>query len=468
MGMLGKLCIPLFLGAALLTAPLCVSAQDKVDKSIKAGSSAVMSKGYTLRDVPEKKFTAVTDADKGSTVKVVEIQDRWAKVELDGKAGWMPLRLLKKAGKGEDDGAVADADEKPAKNKKKKKKGKKGGDDDAAAADSGPAIETGNAVLKKAYKLRSTTTKKYEVTGKAKKGESVTLVSTEGKWAKVRRSNGEEGYLPARLVEQKEGAGDQTPAASPALVEEKKPEPAAASAVLAEGGQARVRYRFELRSTNQKDFKVTGNANEGVLATVVKLGKNWAQIRTRDGAEGWIPLTYIEAAAGEPAPPPAAFQEESATAAAPKSDAPKPEAAVNMEETPSAKPTSDDLSASSGFEREGVSGSVGKSLRGPVDKPVSTWVWVTGGLAIAGAGVGSVFALNNELKKVEGKDNPNSSRDNAIAMGGFAAAGVFGLTSLVLYLTDPGDSRAESASTPLQVSPMITGSGGGIGVAGGF
>ncbi len=105
--------------------------------------------------------------------------------------------------------------------------------------------------------------------------------------------------------------------------------------------------------------------------------------------------------------------------------------------------------------------------------------YVTGGIAIVAAGVGTGFGIAALGKKSDFNKSPNAdtadSGENAalIADMAFGVAITFGVTSLVLFLSDGGDSSADKdtkkASLPsskkvtFTAAPFFTREGGGAG-----
>ena len=99
------------------------------------------------------------------------------------------------------------------------------------------------------------------------------------------------------------------------------------------------------------------------------------------------------------------------------------------------------------------------------------------GVAVVGAGVGTVFgvlALQNKSDYAKGPTYANAARGNndaAYADGGIALAVAAGVTSLVLFLTSPSSQDEATAppapkagSAALSASPLVTAHGGGAGV----
>ena len=104
----------------------------------------------------------------------------------------------------------------------------------------------------------------------------------------------------------------------------------------------------------------------------------------------------------------------------------------------------------------------------------TTAALVAAGVAVVGAGVGTVFgalALENQSEYRKSPTYSNSSQGNndaAYADGAFALAVAAGVTSLVLYLTR-GTTPGASSTTPktdspvVSAAPIVTPKGGGAG-----
>ena len=54
----------------------------------------INTKNANIRSKPEAKATVVMKADKGEVVKLLERREKWSKVEIKGKKGWVSNSLL--------------------------------------------------------------------------------------------------------------------------------------------------------------------------------------------------------------------------------------------------------------------------------------------------------------------------------------------------------------------------------------
>ena len=104
----------------------------------------------------------------------------------------------------------------------------------------------------------------------------------------------------------------------------------------------------------------------------------------------------------------------------------------------------------------------------------STVALIAAGVAVAGAGVATVFGVlalqskNDYEKSPTNANSGNGNNDAAYADGGIALAVAAGVTSLVLLLTD--DTRRDASAAvsrrgpaTFSATPIVTASGGGAG-----
>lgn len=152
-----------------------------------------------------------------------------------------------------------------------------------AAADA-PASSATALVATGALNVRSGPGVTYSVVTVASQGQTVQLLgrNANSSWAKIRLSNGSEGWVNASLLTPSVAINSLPFADSPAAPE--PPVPVAPGAVLS------------LRSGPGFNYPVTGSVYQGLQVTAI--GRNaantWLKVRLSDGQEGWIGVQYVQ------------------------------------------------------------------------------------------------------------------------------------------------------------------------------
>jgi N-acetylmuramoyl-L-alanine amidase len=124
----------------------------------------------------------------------------------------------------------------------------------------------------------------YSVLTVATQGQTVTLLGRNGNssWAKIRLSNGTEGWANASLLTATVSISSLPLADSPAAPQ--PPVPVAPGAVLS------------LRSGPGNSYPVTGSVYQGLQVTAVGRNANstWLKVQLSDGQQGWIGAQYVQ------------------------------------------------------------------------------------------------------------------------------------------------------------------------------
>jgi hypothetical protein len=117
----------------------------------------------------------------------------------------------------------------------------------------------------------------------------------------------------------------------------------------------------------------------------------------------------------------------------------------------------------------------------PKEKPSKVPAFITGGLAVAAVGVGTVFGILALGKQSDFKSSPNADTADTgenfalVADMSFGIAITLGVTSLVLFLTNDDEPAKAATSAPvkkasnpwknLTIAPIVTTQGGGAGAS---
>lgn len=228
------------------------------------GAYATIATGaLNVRSGPSLAYNPVAVVNQGNVVSLIgrNADSTWAKIRLsNGTEGWVnaagtyitpsvaisSLPLV----------AVADAPE------------------SSATA----LVSTG------ALNVRSGPGVTYSVVTVASQGQTVMLLgrNANSSWAKIRLSNGTEGWVNATLLTPSVAISSLPFADSPAPPE--PPVPVAPGAVLS------------LRSGPGFNYPVTGSVYQGLQVSAI--GRNaantWLKVRLSDGQEGWIGAQYVQ------------------------------------------------------------------------------------------------------------------------------------------------------------------------------
>ncbi|MCP4421531.1 MAG: SH3 domain-containing protein [Chloroflexi bacterium] len=147
-----------------------------------------------------------------------------------------------------------------------------------------PATTATALVATGALNVRSGPGVTYSVLTVATQGQTVTLLgrNANSSWAKIRLSNGTEGWVNASLLTSNVSISSLPLADSPAAPE--LPIPVAPGAVLS------------LRSGPGSSYQVTGSVYQGLQVTAV--GRNasstWLKVQLSDGQQGWIGAQFVQ------------------------------------------------------------------------------------------------------------------------------------------------------------------------------
>jgi uncharacterized protein YgiM (DUF1202 family) len=154
----------------------------------------------SLRAEPGEKAKVVAELKEGQKVRVLERKDRWVKVQVKGKTGWVTRTQI-------DDDQRGEAEKEKEADGKDERKGKEEGWGTVGAGD-GDA-KGGETVAKKGGKVRvgdevtfgrkapifERANEKSDVLFTAKKGEKMTVVSLdEDGWIRVQTDDGDKGW----------------------------------------------------------------------------------------------------------------------------------------------------------------------------------------------------------------------------------------------------------------------------------
>ena len=168
--------------------------------------------------------------------------------------------------------------------------------EEAAAADTGAQAEgersavvsTSNGRLR----VRSGPGADYDIVAYLNDGDTVTVLSVEGDWAKIRTADGQEGYTSAEylIIEEAPAAEAATEAESEASAEAgtaAEQEAEGTAVISTESGRLRV------RSGPGANYDIVAYLYNGDTVTVLSIDGDWAKIRTENGEEGYVSVSFL-------------------------------------------------------------------------------------------------------------------------------------------------------------------------------
>ena len=121
---------------------------------------------------------------------------------------------------------------------------------------------------------------------------TVTVLSVEGDWAKIRTADGQEGYTSAEylIIEEAPAAEAATEAESEASAEAgtaAEQEAEGTAVISTESGRLRV------RSGPGANYDIVAYLYNGDTVTVLSIDGDWAKIRTENGEEGYVSVSFL-------------------------------------------------------------------------------------------------------------------------------------------------------------------------------
>ena len=149
-------------------------------------------------------------------------------------------------------------------------------------------IVTGSGRLR----VRSGPGADYDIVAYLNDGDTVTVLSVEGDWAKIRTADGQEGYTSAEylIIEEAPAAEAATEAESEASAEAgtaAEQEAEGTAVISTESGRLRV------RSGPGANYDIVAYLYNGDTVTVLSIDGDWAKIRTENGEEGYVSVSFL-------------------------------------------------------------------------------------------------------------------------------------------------------------------------------
>ncbi|WP_420986673.1 SH3 domain-containing protein [Bacillus toyonensis] len=229
------------------------------DATIKNGTQEVGTINATslrVRSAANTSSSVLGNLKNGEKVTVLGKANGWAKINYQGKEGYVSLEFVKlEAGKQE---------EKPAEN----------------ITNGTQEVGTINAT---SLRVRSAANTSSSVLGNLKNGEKVTVLGKANGWAKI-NYQGKEGYVSLEFVKLEAGKQEEKPAEN-----------------ITNGTQEVGTINatsLRVRSAANTSSSVLGNLKNGEKVTVLGKANGWAKINYQ-GKEGYVSLEFVKLEAGK-------------------------------------------------------------------------------------------------------------------------------------------------------------------------
>ncbi|QPW50474.1 SH3 domain-containing protein [Bacillus thuringiensis] len=229
------------------------------DATIKNGTQEVGTINATslrVRSAANTSSSVLGNLKNGEKVTVLGKANGWAKINYQGKEGYVSLEFVKlEAGKQE---------EKPAEN----------------ITNGTQEVGTINAT---SLRVRSAANTSSTILGTLKNGEKVTVLGKANGWAKI-NYQGKEGYVSLEFVKLEAGKQEEKPAEN-----------------ITNGTQEVGTINatsLRVRSAANTSSSVLGNLKNGEKVTVLGKANGWAKI-SYQGKEGYVSLEFVKLEAGK-------------------------------------------------------------------------------------------------------------------------------------------------------------------------
>ncbi|MEM5629808.1 SH3 domain-containing protein [Bacillus toyonensis] len=233
--------------------------EEKPAENITNGTQEVGTINATslrVRSAANTSSSVLGNLKNGEKVTVLGKANGWAKINYQGKEGYVSLEFVKlEAGKQE---------EKPAEN----------------ITNGTQEVGTINAT---SLRVRSAANTSSSVLGNLKNGEKVTVLGKANGWAKI-NYQGKEGYVSLEFVKLEAGKQEEKPAEN-----------------ITNGTQEVGTINatsLRVRSAANTSSSVLGNLKNGEKVTVLEKANGWAKINYQ-GKEGYVSLEFVKLEAGK-------------------------------------------------------------------------------------------------------------------------------------------------------------------------
>ena len=250
-----------------------------------------------VRSGPGANYDIVTYLNNGDTVTVLSVEGEWAQIRTaDGQEGFVSTAFLQmnEADTADTSATASDASQTAATEPADSASTASTVEDAASAETASPAegersatVSTSNGRLR----VRSGPGADYDIVAYLNDGDTVTVLSVEGDWAKIRTADGQEGYTSVEFLNIEEAPAPETDTQA----ESENPTEGETAAQEAEGTAtiSTTNGRLRVRSGPGANYDIVAYLYNGDTVTVLSIDGEWAKVRTEDGEEGYVSVSFL-------------------------------------------------------------------------------------------------------------------------------------------------------------------------------
>ena len=250
-----------------------------------------------VRSGPGANYDIVTYLNNGDTVTVLSVEGEWAQIRTaDGQEGFVSTTFLQmnEADTADTSATASDASQTAATEPADSASTASTVEDAASAETAAPAegersatVSTSNGRLR----VRSGPGADYDIVAYLNDGDTVTVLSVEGDWAKIRTADGQEGYTSVEFLNIEEAPAPETDTQA----ESENPDEGETAAQEAEGTAtiSTTSGRLRVRSGPGANYDIVAYLYNGDTVTVLSIDGEWAKVRTEDGEEGYVSVSFL-------------------------------------------------------------------------------------------------------------------------------------------------------------------------------
>ena len=251
-----------------------------------------------VRSGPGANYDIVTYLNNGDTVTVLSVEGEWAQIRTaDGQEGFVSTAFLQmnEADTADTSATASDASQtaatEPADTASTASTVEEAASAETAAQAEGErsaAVSTSNGRLR----VRSGPGADYDIVAYLNDGDTVTVLSVEGDWAKIRTADGQEGYTSVEFLNIEEAPAPETDTQA----ESENPTEGETAAQEAEGTAtiSTTSGRLRVRSGPGANYDIVAYLYNGDTVTVLSIDGEWAKVRTEDGEEGYVSVSFLD------------------------------------------------------------------------------------------------------------------------------------------------------------------------------
>lgn len=251
-----------------------------------------------VRSGPGANYDIVTYLNNGDTVTVLSVEGEWAQIRTaDGQEGFVSTAFLQmnEADTADTSATASDASQTAATEPADSASTASTVEEAASAETATPAegersatVSTSNGRLR----VRSGPGADYDIVAYLNDGDTVTVLSVEGDWAKIRTADGQEGYTSVEFLNIEEAPAPETDTQA----ESENPTEGETAAQEAEGTAtiSTTSGRLRVRSGPGANYDIVAYLYNGDTVTVLSIDGEWAKVRTEDGEEGYVSVSFLD------------------------------------------------------------------------------------------------------------------------------------------------------------------------------